>query len=110
MIKILNTKSKDFKKKFNYYLNIRRKYSSSKISVVKKIVNDVKKNKDKSLIKYEKKFNNIKSLNVNKLFYSKNEIEKSVKTLDKKIKNSIDIAFKRIFNFHKNQKFKGFKI
>ena len=110
MIKILNTKSQDFKKKFNYYLNIRRKYSSSKISVVKKIVNDVKKNKDKSLIKYEKKFNNIKSLNVNKLFYSKNEIEKSVKTLDKKIKNSIDIAFKRIFNFHKNQKFKGFKI
>ena len=110
MIKILNTKSKDFKKKFNYYLNIRRKYSSSKISVVKKIVNDVKKNKDKSLIKYEKKFNNVKSLNANKLFFSKNEIEKSVKTLDKKVKNSIDIAIKRIFNFHKNQKFKGFKI
>ena len=110
MIKILNTKSKDFKKKFNYYLNIRRKYSSSKISVVKKIVNDVKNNKDKSLIKYEKKFNKIKSLNANKLFYSKNEIEKSVKTLDKKIKNSIDTAFKRIFNFHKNQRFKSFKI
>ena len=110
MIKILNTKSQDFKKKFNYYLNIRRKYSSSKISTVKKIVNDVKKNKDKSLIKYEKKFNNVKSLNANKLFFSKNEIEKSVKTLDIKIKNSIDIAFKRIFNFHKNQKFKGFKI
>ena len=110
MIRVLNTKSKDFKKKFNYYLNIRRKYSSSKIRVVKKIVNDVKKNKDNSIIKYEKKFNNIKSLNANKLFFSKNEIEKSVKTLDKKVKNSIDIAFNRIFNFHKNQKFKGFKI
>ncbi len=110
MIKILNTKSKDFKKKFNYYLNIRRKYSANKVSVVKKIVNDVKKNKDKSIIKYEKKFNNVKSLNVNKLFFSKNEIEKSIKILDKKVKNSIDIAFKRIFNFHKNQKFKGFKI
>ena len=68
MIKILNTKSQDFKKKFNYYLNIRRKYSANKVSVVKKIVNDVKKNKDKSIIKYEKKFNNVKSLNVNKLF------------------------------------------
>ena len=74
MIKILNTKSQDFKKKFNYYLNIRRKYSSSKITIVKKIVNDVKKNKDKSLIKYEKKFNNVKSLNTNKLFFSKIEI------------------------------------
>ena len=70
----------------------------------------MKKNKDKSLIKYEKKFNNVKNLNANKLFFSKNEIEKSVKTLDTKIKNSIDIAFIRIFNFHKNQKFKGFKI
>ena len=98
MIKVLNTKSKDFKKKINYYLNIRRKYSNNKINTVKKIVNDVRKNKDKSIIKYEKKFNNLKYLNVNKLFFSKNEIEKNIKILDKKVKNSIDIAFIRIFN------------
>lgn len=110
MIKVLNTKSKDFKKKINYYLNIRRKYSNNKITTVKKIINDVRKNKDKSIIKYEKKFNNLKYLKVNKLFFSKNEIEKNIKILDKKVKNSIDIAFIRIFNFHKNQKFKGFKI
>ena len=36
MIKVLNTKSKDFKKKINYYLNIRRKYSNNKITTVKK--------------------------------------------------------------------------
>ena len=110
MIRVLNTKSKDFKKKFNYYLNIRRKYSNNKINVVKKIVSDVKKNKDKSIIKYEKKFNNLKNLKVNKLSFSRNEIENNIKILDKKVKNSIDIAFSRIFNFHKNQKFKGFKI
>ena len=46
----------------------------------------MKKNKDKSLIKYEKKFNNVKNLNANKLFFSKNEIEKSVKTLDIRLK------------------------
>ena len=46
MIKVLNTKSKDFKKKINYYLNIRRKYSNNKINTVKKIVNDLRKNKD----------------------------------------------------------------
>ncbi len=109
MIRVLNTKSKVFKKKFNFYLNIRRKYSDNKINVVKNIINDVKKNKDKSIIKYEKKFNNLKYLNVNKLSFSKNEIEKNIKILDKKVKESIDIAFSRIFNFHKNQKFKGFK-
>ena len=46
IIRVLHTKSKDFKKKFNYYLNSRRKYSASKIIIVKKIVNDVRKNKD----------------------------------------------------------------
>ena len=110
IIRVLHTKSKDFKKKFNYYLNLRRKYSASKIIIVKKIVNDVKKNKDQSVIKYEKKFNNIKNLNSKDLFFSKNEIEKNIKKLDKKVKNSIDIAFSRISTFHKNQKFKGFKI
>ena len=38
----------------------------------------MKKNEDKSLIKYEKKFNNVKNLNTNKLFFQ-NEIEKVLK-------------------------------
>ena len=110
MIKILNTKSKNFNKKFNFYLNLRRKYSSNKVEVVKKIIWDVRKNKDKSIIKYEKKFNNLKSLNNKKLYFSKDEINNNIKRLDKKVKNSIDLAFKRILAFHKNQKFKNFKI
>ena len=53
-----------------------------------------------------KKFNNVKNFEMQiNYFFQKNEIEKSVKTLDTKLKNSIDIAFIRIFNFHKNQKF-----
>ena len=62
MIKILNTKSKKFNEQLDYYLNLRRINSSSKSKIVKKIINDVKTNKDKSLIKFEKKFNNIKKL------------------------------------------------
>ena len=37
MIKILNTKSKNFKRQFEYYLNLRRKYSESTVRVVKKL-------------------------------------------------------------------------
>ena len=60
MIKILNTKSKNFERQLEYSLNLRRKYSESTVRMVKKIVQDIRKNKDKSLIKYEKKFNGLK--------------------------------------------------
>ena len=45
MIKILVSKSKNFNKQLEYYLSIRRQTSASKLSVVKKILKDVKKNR-----------------------------------------------------------------
>ena len=110
MIKILNTKSRNFQNEFDYYLNLRRKYSDSKVRAVKKIITEVKKHKDKSLVRYEKKFNSLKNLNRNKLFFSNSETKKNINNLDTKVKNSIDLAFNRITNFHRKQKFKGFKI
>ncbi len=110
MIRVLDTKSKKFQNQFEYYLNLRRKYSDSKTKIVKTIVKDVKKGRDKSLIKYEKRFNSLKKLSKNKLFFSNSEIKKNIKNLDPRVKNSIDLAFSRIVNFHRKQKFKGFKI
>ena len=110
MINILFTKSKSFKQQLSKYLDSRKPNKESKIKVVKKIISDVKKNKDRSLFKYEKKFNRLKKIKINDLFFSKSEIDKIIKRLDNKTKNSINIAFKRIYNFHKNQKFKDFKV
>jgi len=109
MINILFTKSKNFQKQLSGYLESRKPNDHSKVKIVKKIILDIKKNKDKSLIKYEKKFSKLKKLNKNDLFFSKLEINKIIKKLDVKTKNSINLAFKRIYNFHKNQKFKDFK-
>ncbi len=110
MIKILVTKSRGFQKQLEYYLSSRKQASSSKINVVKKIINDVKKNKDQSLIRYEKKFGKLKKLNKKNFIFSNLEIKKNIKKLDIKTKNSIDIAYNRILNFHKNQKFKDYKV
>ena len=110
MIKILYKKSKNFEKNFQYYLNLRRKYPDTKTNLVKKILKDIRKSGDKSLLKYEKKFNNLKILNKNQITFSKSEINKNIKKLDYNVKNSIDLAFKRISIFHKNQKFNSFKI
>ena len=56
-MKILNSNKKSFDKVLDNIL-IKRKYKikSSLISVTS-IINDVKKNGDKALLKYEKKFN-----------------------------------------------------
>ncbi len=109
MIKILETKSKNFLNKFDNFLNLRREYSDSKNMIVKKILKDIRKGKDKSLIKYEKKFNGIKKLSKNKLFFSKSEISKNIRNLDPKVKSSIDLAYSRILSFHKKQRFQSYK-
>ena len=93
MIKILNTKSKDFQKNLNYYLSLRRRHPDSRINLVRKIVKDVRKYKDKSIIKYEKKFNKLKSLSKKNFYFSNTEIEKNIKSLDNKVKNSICAFF-----------------
>ena len=62
MSKILSTKSKKFDIQLSYYLELRKKTSNSKASIVKRIIGDVKKKNDASVIKYEKKFSGIKKL------------------------------------------------
>ena len=69
-----------------------------------KIVNDVKINKQKALLKYEKKFSNNKEIKI-----SKKKLLNSIKQLDPKVKEAIDFAHNRILKFHKNQKLKNLK-
>ncbi len=110
MIKILRTNSKNFERELNILLSQRNNISEAKISFVRKIINNIRKNGDKSLIKYEKTFNNIKKLKNKNLTFSKSEIKYFTKQLNPKIKKAIDIAYQRISNFHKNQKIKTFQI
>ncbi len=108
MNKVLITKSKSFKSQLSFYLNSRNKDSNSKKSIVRKILRSIKEDKDAALIRYEKKFSGVKKLNKAGLFFSKNEIKKNIKFLDKKTKKDIDLAYNRILNFHKNQKINTF--
>ncbi|MBD1162186.1 histidinol dehydrogenase [Pelagibacterales bacterium SAG-MED12] len=102
MMKILNSNNKSFDKVLDNIL-IKRKYKikSSLISVTG-IINDVKKNGDKALLKYEKKFNLNKTI-----IPSAKQISRSIKSLDKKVKKAIDLAYSRIYKFHSFQKFKN---
>ena len=101
-MKILNSNNKSFDKVLDNIL-FKRKYKikSSLISVTG-IINDVKKNGDKALLKYEKKFNLNKTI-----IPSAKQISRSIKSLDKKVKKAIDLAYSRIYKFHSFQKFKN---
>ena len=101
-MKILNSKSKNFDKLLeNLLLQRKKKIQSDSVSV-KNIIKDVKKNGDKALLKYEKRFNKN-----NIIIPSAKQIKKSINSLDKKVKKAIDTAYNRIYKFHSLQKFKN---
>jgi len=101
-MKILNSNSKNFDKILDSLLLRRKnKVQSNSVSVTS-IINDVKKNGDKALLKYEKRFNQN-----NIIVPTSKQISKSIKSLDKKVKQAIDLAYSRIYKFHSLQKFKN---
>ncbi len=101
-MKTLNSKSKNFDKLLeNLLLQRKKKIQSDSVSVTN-IIKDVKKNGDKALLKYEKRFNQN-----NIIIPSSKQIKKSINSLDKKVKKAIDTAYNRIYKFHSLQKFKN---
>ena len=101
-MKVLDNSKKNFDKLLdNLLMQRKRKVQSSSVSVTN-IIKDVKKNGDKALLKYEKKFNKNSVIKP-----SSNQIQKSIQSLNSIVKQSIDTAYNRIYKFHSLQKFKN---
>jgi histidinol dehydrogenase len=101
-MKILNSKSKSFDKKLDRLLLQRKNKIQLNFKSVTNIIKDVKRNGHKAVLKYEKRFNK------NTIVVpSSKQINESIKTLDKKVKIAIDVAYNRIYKFHSLQKFKN---
>jgi len=108
MLKLIKSNQKNFLLKLNFILE-KRKFKNPNIDKkIKSIIQDVKKNKDIALIKYEKKHSKLKNITLKNIKFSNAEKIKIIKKLDKKTKNSIDLAYNRILNFHKRQKFSSY--
>ena len=104
MIKILDCRNSNYLFRLKSILNKRRFRSKINTDIVKKIIKDIRKNKIKALLKYERKF----SKNI-KIKPKKIEINNAIKSLDSKTKNAIDFAYSRILKFHSLQKIKNIK-
>ena len=98
MIKIIKYNNVSGLKKLVSFLDQRRDSNNAEIDLVKKIINDVKKNKFIALKKYEKKYSKNQEIKL-----SRKRINNSIRQLDKKVRKAIDYAYERIFKFHKLQ-------
>ena len=101
-MKSFNTSNKNFINALDKELFKRRNKVQSNSISVSNIIKDVRKNGDKALFKYEKKFNKNSII-----IPSKKSISKSISLLDVKIKKAINLAYERIYRFHSLQKFKN---
>ena len=99
MIKIINCNKKNYLNNLTKFLDLRRSEKRNENKIISKILKDIKNNKNKSLLKYEKKFSKNSQIKP-----SIKQINKAIKSLDPKIKRAIDFAYKRILKFHSLQK------
>ena len=108
MLKVLKYNKINSSEVLEIFLSRRKSMQKKEIVAVNKIIKNVKKNGDKAVLHYEKKFSKIRKSS-NKIFFSNSEVNSISKKTDKKIKRAIDLAFKRIKEFHLKQKFSSFK-
>ena len=71
-------------------------------SLVEKVIEDVRINKDTAIIKYTKKFDNI-DLRKLGIFFQPNEIEESIGKIDLLDRKAIELSIGRITDFHKSK-------
>jgi|TARA_B100001093_G_scaffold331944_1_gene316950 histidinol dehydrogenase len=108
MLKLIKANQSNFLAKLDVILQ-KRKLQNPKIDLkVKNIIQDIKKNKDVALVNYEKKYSKQKNISLKNIKFSPLEKKIIIRKLDKKTKISIDLAFNRIFNFHKRQKLSSY--
>ena len=95
MIKVINCNKKNYLNNLIKFLDLRRSGKRIENKTISNILKDIKNNKNKSLLKYEKKFSKNSQIKP-----SIKQINKAIKSLDPTIKRAIDFAYKRILKFH----------
>ena len=98
-MKILDSRKNFFYNELDKVLDRRKVVDKSTLKTVERIINDVRKNKDKALIRYEKRFNSN-----SRIIPSNKDILRAIKSIDPKIKKAIDETCKRVKDWHLKQK------
>jgi len=102
--KILKTNDENFKEKFEFLLRSRHTNQSNLYETVYDIIEKVKKEGDLGLKELVQNFDKIKLNKIEELYISKNILKEAYLNLKKEEKIALDLAAKRIKEFHEHQK------
>ena len=102
--KILKTNDENFKEKFKFLLRSRQTNQSNLYKTVYDIIEKVKKEGDLGLKELVQNFDKIKLNKIEELYISKNILKEAYLNLKKEEKIALDLAAKRIKEFHEHQK------
>ena len=102
--KLLKTSDENFKEKFKLLLQSRQTNQSNLYKTVYDIIEKVKKEGDLGLKELVQQFDKIKLNKIEELYISKNILKEAYLNLKKEEKIALDLAAKRIKEFHEHQK------
>ena len=103
-------KELSFKDFLNTYESTNFIDTSDKIKTeVTKILEEVRKSKDKSLIVFTKEFDGVKMASAKNFHYKKADFKKAYQCLDKKIISNLEFLKQRIMKFHSKKFLKSWK-
>jgi len=102
-MKIFSTKEKGFIKALDAILKRGESDTSEAEEAVKAIINGVRENGDKALLKYTERFDKVRFANMRDALCTRQEIERALKNIPKVDSDIIKLAAKRIRAFHKKQ-------
>jgi len=102
-MKIFSTKEKGFIRALDAVLKRGESDTSEAEEAVKAIINGVRENGDKALLKYTERFDKVRFANMRDALCTRQEIERALKNIPKGDSDIIKLAAKRIRAFHKKQ-------
>jgi histidinol dehydrogenase len=109
-IKTLDISEKNFKKDLNEYLKLKVKNSKDIETSVSSILEDIKKNKDKALIKLSKRYDKTVYKNISESVVKKDEIAEAYSHITKQTLTSLKKAIINIKRFSRKQMLKSWSM
>ena len=103
MINKLSSKDQNFSDLLNSLTSWDNSSNEEINSTVKKIIDDVIKNGDQSVLDYTLKFDSVDKGSISELVISKDRLKKSFDNLDEEQKTALSIAADRIRSYHQKQ-------
>ena len=102
MTNIFFSEDVNFSLNFGRFLETRQQSNTVITEAVRRVIEDVRINKDAAVIKYTKKFDNI-DLDRLGIFFELDEIKENREKILTKDRAAIDLSIARILDFHKKQ-------